>query len=164
MKIPQIKTANEILLINQKEYANLLILNGQKIPDPLSSNLNWTILDNSGTSSNNFPQITIDTIKNYFKLKGFTNVGSRKGYEYFASKFIKSIKYCKTPHVFFIQADCIPSQRINDTPHNIWIAFSLDECIARAYCSCTAGWVKYYIFIFVISNILVTFLRTSSLQ
>lgn len=68
---------------------------------------------------------------------------SSKAYSYFSNGWLGPILYHEVEPASsycFLKADCRPSQRINDPPHNLWICVTKSNGkIKSAHCDCMAG-------------------------
>ena len=66
-----------------------------------------------------------------------------KAFSYFSCDWLKEVFYnpiTKNHQCCFLKADCMPSNRLNDTPHTLWAKIIKDTGeIVSAYCSCVAG-------------------------
>ena len=68
-----------------------------------------------------------------------------KAYSYFDSKWLSEVKYnpiTEDSPICLLKARSVPSQRINDIPHKIWVAaVKKTGTIKSAYCTCFAGYI-----------------------
>ena len=76
-------------------------------------------------------KFTLETMKAY---------KSMEAYNYFISGWVDTCylyKVNRDIHIF--KAKVLPSQRINESPHNPWVAVHKDGTILTAHCTCMAG-------------------------
>nr|XP_054759987.1 uncharacterized protein LOC129266168 [Lytechinus pictus] len=128
-------------------YADLLKIPTGSLPDPNSLE-NW-IGEKDGITK--WPQTMAFDIGKYLQSIDNVDLRSRlesdykdgKSYSYFASGWLgevylheidPSVEFC------FLKAKCRPSQRIRDTPWNVWVSINKKTgWVQSAYCTCFAG-------------------------
>ncbi|XP_061174226.1 uncharacterized protein LOC133183284 [Saccostrea echinata] len=148
MNLPLKATDCEYVGQLQKDYNDLLCVDGKVLPDPLKMGSGWHD-EKSGMSQ--WPPLFVSDIVNFLidrgastTVKSYMNdykVG--KAFEYCEANFIKEIFFhpiSSTSPVCFLKAKCTPSQRLKDENHTIWVAISKEfGCVKSAFCSCAAG-------------------------
>lgn len=136
--------------IKKKEYASLLIIGNDKIPDPLTLKDGW-LTEQTGISK--WPPIFQVHIAEFILIgeQGKTDISKRllsdykegKAYSYFTSGWLKEVLYHDLAHsskYCLLKSETTPSQSINNPSHNIWICVTKKTGdIMSAYCSCFAG-------------------------
>lgn len=100
-----------------------------------------------------WPPITYIDIHMFFKKNGglglskeeLTAYKTGKAYSYFSCDWLKEVFYTainKHHKCCFLKAECVPSDRINNPPHLLWVKiFKESGDVASAYCTCMAGYV-----------------------
>lgn len=72
-----------------------------------------------------------------------TSYKTGKGFSYFYNGFLQEVFYHpikKDSLVCYLKSTCTPSNRLNDTPHNLWTKIEKHSgTILSAFCSCVAG-------------------------
>lgn len=148
MKLPMKVSDCEYVCQLQKEYNDLLHVDGSVLPDPFKIGAGWQD-EMSGMSQ--WPPLFLSDIVNFFIDKGTSNTVKTymndykigKAFEYCSANFIKEIFFhsvSSTSPVCFVRAKCTPSQRVTDENHTMWVAISKESgCVKSAFCSCTAG-------------------------
>ncbi|XP_013402438.1 uncharacterized protein LOC106168055 [Lingula anatina] len=147
--VPVSKSATERAEEISRTYQSLLVIGDIRIPDPFVVD-SWT---GEPKSIELWPPITIYDISEFLKEHdvAISNANLRtrllrdykeqKAYSYFASNWVFEVKHFNVPNssIILLRANVTPSQRLNDPPHQAWIASSEDGKILRAYCTCFAG-------------------------
>ena len=136
------------------DYEAILTLpTGIKIPDPFKVQDGWIGEEADGMKL--WPPICTEQIVEHLKephvapskLPKYKN---EKGYDYFKTGWLKEI-YCYpfedlnsdypgVEHFCLLKAKCTASQRLHDTPHDVWLVAEKETGkVACAYCNCAAG-------------------------
>ncbi|XP_070550727.1 uncharacterized protein [Ptychodera flava] len=153
LKIPLVKTASERQAERQKQYEATLNVDDQQLPDPLLDlKSGW---EDESVGMSKWPPTMITDIQTYLQ-KHETNLTCAslskrllkdykegKAFSYFSSLFLFEILYHKvtddSPYCC-LKSKCIPSQRIRDEPHTLWVIIDKESGeIKSSYCSCIAG-------------------------
>ena len=142
-----VKTAEEVQLEIANEYRAKLIINDKEMPDPLLMQDGWL---NEEDGIKYWPVTLYPDIYSFLAFhpnelssNDLSDYKTSKAYSYYATGWLLPLffhningdsKYC------FIKGACKPSQRLNDTPHKLWLCLSKDNGkIMRAHCTCMAG-------------------------
>lgn len=130
-----------------RHYKDLLIIDGQKIPDPLEISGWRTEVD----SITNWPPTMTFEISNYLnnideiplKKRLISDYKDGKSYSYFASGWLGKVQFHHindSSKVCFLRAECRPSQNISNIPWKVWVCIEKKSGEIRgAYCTCFAG-------------------------
>ena len=63
-----------------------------------------------------------------------------RGYQFYSEQYLHDILCQETEYKIFFKAKCFPSQKKNDTPHNLWCALNIHgNDVVAAHCSCIAA-------------------------
>lgn len=75
--------------------------------------------------------------------EGLTAYKTGKAYSYFKCDWLKEVYYSpinKSHTCCYLKADCLPSNRLGNPPHNVWVKIEKTSGeIVAGYCSCVAG-------------------------
>ena len=92
-----------------------------------------------------FPKVNIGQIFSYIlRMKAFEAeyIGQykvRKAYSFFKSGMVDKIFVTRINNKTVLKSSVVPSQRINNDQHKLWILFDEKSDILCSFCSCTAG-------------------------
>lgn len=132
-------------LSRKKDYKE--IYSAQHIaPDPMKLE-NW-VKEKSGMK--NWPPVTYVDVDIFMRKHGSVGLSSEgltayktgKAYSYFSCDWLHEVFYhpiTKKHQCCYLKANCLPSNRINDSPHSLWIKTLKTGEVVSAYCSCVAG-------------------------
>ena len=158
MKLPLVPSAAEHSETINREFSQLLQTDLGQVPDPKSLD-NW---ENEITAMNKWPPTMIQDIGIYltkmetfregpsargdqvtFRERIMSDYKDQKAYSYFSSNWQLDILFHPIEDGFpycFLKSKCIPSQRINNVPHDTWVLINKETgSIISAYCTCFAG-------------------------
>lgn len=145
--VPLLKTAEEVEQEIAKEYETKLFVQGKRIPDPLRHSGLWL---NEEEGVKYWPNTLYPDIFNFLAFhpselasKDLSDYKTSKAYSYFAQGWLsplminnldKESKFC------LLKGTCRPSQKINDTPHKLWLCLCKETGkILTTHCTCMAG-------------------------
>ena len=131
-------TAEKLNEALRKDYQT--ILTTYNIPGDPCDFIEWN------DDMKKWPKTNIGQIFIFFKKKkAFSSeyIGQykvRKAYTYFKSGFVDKILISiLDEELVFAKTFVMPSQRLNNEKHSLWILFKNNGDIVTSYCSCTAG-------------------------
>lgn len=137
--LPLILTKENIVTSLKQNYTNLL--STHNLPDP-------GIMKDDLFSDDliKFPSTNIGQVFEYIlRCKAFSTeyVGQykvRKAFSFFMSGFVDTVNTATlSDKRLVVKSSVIPSQRLNDERHNLWIVFDATGRVVAASCSCVAG-------------------------
>lgn len=147
LNIEPVQTAIEMEQQTKCEYTALLRGDTFQLVDPLTIKewkeekegmVHWPKVQ--------FIDLVLFTQKNDKALSAamYSRYKQGKAFSYFEDGWIQDIySHHDSPrNIIYFSAKCLPSERINAPPHELWIAcrHSTGEVLS-CYCSCTAGYV-----------------------
>lgn len=147
LDIQPVQTAVEMEQQTKNEYKALLKGDSFQLTDPFTIKewkeeaegmVNWPKVQ--------FIDLVLFTQKNDKALSSamYSRYKQGKAFSYFHDGWIQNIFSHQDPtnNIIYFSAKCLPSERVNSPPHELWIACggSTGEVLA-CYCSCTAGYV-----------------------
>ena len=133
-------TAESISSTLQKDYSNLL-QSHEICFDPITA-------DGFVDDLSIWPETNIGQVFTYFlDSKAFESeyIGQyklRKAYSFFGSGFVDKIFCRKINSKVIVRSSVMPSQRIRDNQHQLWILFGDNGSVITGFCTCTAGQSK----------------------
>lgn len=141
---PILKTAEEIENQIKIEYKKKLSLSDNyTFPDPFKMEFGW-LNEEDGISK--WPPVTAFSVIKFLmigsEVEDLNDYKSSKAYSYFKQGWLGELFYnsLEGTNYCYVKGNCRPSQRINDTNHQLWLLLSKTEGnILRAHCSCMAG-------------------------
>ena len=95
-----------------------------------------------------FPKINIGQMFTYilnnkaFETEYIGQYKIRKAYAYFKSGFVDKLFVQNLSERNILRTSVTPSQRLNDSKHQLWILFDKDDSVFSSFCTCTAGFSK----------------------
>ena len=141
---PVLKTAEEV----QVEYGGKLFMNGgDMIPDPLKLDHGWL---NEQEVITYWPVTLYMDIFNFLAFhptelasNDFCDYKQSKAYSYFSQGWLGQLQFKNingSSNLCLLRGSSRPSQRINDTPHRLWICLEKQTGkILCTHCTCMAG-------------------------
>lgn len=143
--VPEEADAKEQEASNRRDYKSLFMC-GIPAPDP--HRLKTWMGEKEGMSL--WPPISYVDIEMFMQKNGSVGLSSEgltayktgKAYSYFACDWLHEVFYhCinKQHKCCYLKATCLPSNRVNDPPHSLWIKSLKDGEVVSAYCTCMAG-------------------------
>lgn len=144
--IKEIPGAKEQETSRKQDYKTIVNA-GLKAPDPLKITNGWIGTDNGLKlwPPLSIVELSMFLIKNGVTLTNdtLTSYKTGKGYAYHYADWLREVHYhpiTKYHKACYLKANCTPSNRLNDLPHNVWIKVLKENGqILSAYCSCMAG-------------------------
>ncbi|KAK3082973.1 hypothetical protein FSP39_010413 [Pinctada imbricata] len=148
MKMPVLPTVLEQEKSKKDAYQNLLVVDQNRLPDPMAIFDKW---EDEKQGMKSWPPVFITDVtaflmktENEERAQEYLNqykIG--KAYEYFTSEWLKEMYYhpiSSTSPYCFLRARCTPSQRLNAGSHSVWICCEKKSgSVKSAFCSCTSG-------------------------
>ena len=143
--VPEEPEAKEQEASNKRDYKSLFTCD-PTAPDP--HKLKAWIGEKDGIRF--WPAITYVDIDLYMKKKnsvgltteGLTAYKTGKAYSYFTCDWLHEVFYhsiSRQHKCCYLKTTCLPSNRVNDSPHSLWIKTMKSGEIVSAYCTCVAG-------------------------
>jgi hypothetical protein len=133
--------------ISIKNDYKSLVNQTYKAPDPYNLK-KWT---DERKGLKEWPPVSYIDIHWFMKRNGgvgltreaLTAYKNGKAFSYFSCDWLQEVFYTPitTTHACcFLKANCMPSNRLNDVPHSLWVKIVKHTGeIVSAYCSCVAG-------------------------
>ena len=136
-----------VVFVVATEYETKLFVQGTRIPDPFQHNGGWL---NEEDGVKYWPNTLYSDIFNFLAFhpselasKDISDYKTSKAYSYYAQGWLSSLqlnnlneksKFC------LLKGTCRPSQKINDTPHKLWLCLCKETGkIYATHCTCMAG-------------------------
>jgi hypothetical protein len=133
MNLPILPDAKQRESILEEEYSGLLCLeDGTRLPDPFTLKPSEWLGENA--SMKFWPPIMIQDISVFVKMHVMDKVAlskrllcdykDQKTFSYFCSQFLFEVEYgaiSPQSEYCFLKTKCMPSQRLSDIPHDVWI-------------------------------------------
>lgn len=144
-----------------EQYAELLQIKGQRIPDPIGELKSDWIGEKQGVHI--WPPVSHSEIADWLlneapcpsepsgRVHKETSLHQRllsdykegKAYSYFKSHWLQEVFYhpiSDDSSLCILKSQCTPSQAVRSLPHDVWVAVDkANGKIYSAYCSCFAG-------------------------
>ena len=148
--VPLQKTAEEVEQEIATEYETKLFIQGTQIPDPFKHSEGWL---NEEDGVKYWPNTLYPDILNFLAFhpselasKDLSDYKTSKAYSYFAQGWLSSLQLNnlnlnnKESKFCLLKGTCRPSQKINDTPHKLWLCLCKETGkILATHCTCMAG-------------------------
>ena len=145
--VPVQKTAEEVQQEISVEYDAKLLIRGSRIPDPLKLDQGW-LSEEDGVRY--WPVTLYPDIFNFLAFhpnelasSDLSDYKTSKAYCYFSQGWLAPLKFNNISgdsKVCLLRGTCRPSQRINDTPHKLWLCLCKETGkILVTHCTCMAG-------------------------
>jgi len=146
-EVPTVKTAEEVEREIATEYEAKLKAGCKTLPDPFGITSGW-VNEEDGTVF--WPVTLYPDIYNFLAnhpneltRNDIANCKQSKGYSYYSQGWLSPLSFhpiADDSEFCFLKGTCRPSQRINDTPHKLWICLAKrDGNVVSTHCSCMAG-------------------------
>lgn len=143
--VPEQPSARDEEASNKRDYKTLHMA---AIPAPDPHKLQKWVGEKDGIRC--WPPITYVDIDVYMRkhgsvgltTEGLTAYKTGKAYSYYACDWLKEVLYhpiTKKHECAYLKADCTPSNRLNNSPHSLWVKVKKTGEVVSAYCSCMAG-------------------------
>ena len=145
--VPILKTAVEVQAEIAEDYDSKLLVEGVRIPDPFAIANGWVPEDESVKL---WPMTLYPDIFNFLsfypselKSQDLNDYKLSKAYSYYSTGWLNPLSYhpvSESSTVCVLKSACKQSQRINDTPHKLWVCLAKKSGkILKAHCTCMAG-------------------------
>jgi hypothetical protein len=146
--VPVVPSAQEKQRLKQKQYQDLLLVQGKKMPDPFDLQRGW---EKEEDALDHWPPTMMFDIAKYLLQLKQTSLANRllgdykegKAYSYVESGFIDCIYYHPIEHASeycFLKSKSLPSQCHSQTPHKVWVLIEKRTgAVVVGYCTCFAG-------------------------
>jgi hypothetical protein len=143
--VPEEPGAKEQEASKKRDYKSLYMYS-IAAPDPLK--LSKWIGEKDGLRS--WPPVTYIDIDIFMRkngsvgltTEGLTAYKTGKAFSYFACDWLSEVYYHminRKHQCCYLKTTCLPSNRINDNPHSLWIKCMKSGEVLSAYCTCIAG-------------------------
>lgn len=139
LNLPIHATATEMEQQRIADYKNILLQSG--LPDNFDPTVATDGYLTEEESVNKWPEITdgdlLELMGTDSKLASYK---TDKAYRHYRAGWVGQVHMKEFDNIYLLKNECMPSERVNDPPHKVWMTYSKTILkITAAFCTCAAG-------------------------